>query len=80
MTHQADRVLLTTIKSCLKTFGRNTDLDSYSNPSYVIRAGREVIEKNKNKRNLSQKESQALDLLKRRVPPKPRKKPQKKFT
>ncbi len=77
MTVQHDRVNLATIKSCLKSLGRNVEADSYSVPSYVIRVAREVLEKNKGKKNLTEKQSDALELLKKRIPKKPRKAPKK---
>lgn len=75
--HQHDRVNLATIKSCLKALGRNTNADSYNTQSYVIRVAREVIEKNKNKKNLTPEQHDALQLLKKRTPKKPRKAPTK---
>ena len=74
---QHDRVNLTTIKACLKKFGRNTDAESYSSASYVYNAARQVIKNNKNKKNLTQQQLDSLETLKNRTPSKPRKAPKK---
>lgn len=74
---QHDRGTLATLKACLKTFGRNTDAESYSSASYVYTAARQVIKNNKNKKNLTQQQSKSLETLKNRTPSKPRKAPKK---
>ncbi len=76
LENPVNRNSLTTIKAYLSILGRNTKAQSYSDPKYVMRVAHQVIEKSK-KSKLSDDEQYALEQLKKRVPPKPRKKPKK---